>query len=189
MLKVESLEFWRKATDGVTMTYIGDLARTEVVRIRSSGPVNVSYRPIDGEGVIIGEEEYIGTLDGDDAIRVTSPTGFQLIFNMAKSVLLTIYDDRQAFAAPSPDTESFTVYEKRGLESMDPLDIITHRQTVTKRLQDAVDLPNARERQRREGELESQLAAMAKRLGELEGKTNEKAQDSAGHTEGDAGPA
>lgn len=188
MLKVDSLVNWRKAASGMQMAYHGDLPRTEVVKVRSSGPVNVIYIPISGDGEVAEEDAmYIGTLGGDDAIRVTAPGGFLLQFEFAKTVAVTVYDDREAFASPSPDTEIFTIFEKRGLESLDPLDIITHRQNVTARLQRIADGPERRDREHRESELMAEMRRMAKRLEQLEGPKNEEAQDSAGPDNGGEG--
>jgi len=186
MLKVDSLANWRQAQAGSSMTFAGALPRTEVVRVRSSGPVNVLYTEVTELGEVAEKAVYLGTLQGDDAIRVSSPCGFRLEFHCAKGTLVTIYDDREAFASPSPETESFTVYEKRGLESLDPLDIIQHRQTVTARLQRLAEGPMLREQEAKAGKLEKQLEAMAARLAMLERPLNEEAQDGDGHSQGDA---
>lgn len=188
MLKVDSLVNWRKASSGFQMTFLGDLPRTEVVKVRSSGPVNVIYIPVSGDGEVFDDDAmYIGTLEGDDAIRVTAPAGFRLQFEFAKTVTVVVYDDREAFASPSPNTEIFTIFEKRGLESLDPLDIITHRQNVTARLQRIADGPERRDREQRESELMAEMRRMAKRLEQLEGPKSEEAQDSAGSNNGSEG--
>lgn len=189
MLKVDSLEHWRNVAGGFAMTYHGASARTETVRMRTSGPVNVFYTPVTEDGEVLDDAiEYIGTLSGDDGVRVTSPGGFRLNFEAGKGVLMTVYDDRQSFEAPSPETPVFTVFEKRGLESQNPLDIIAHRENVVRRLEFMASEPERREQEMRRKKLDDQMVRLEERLARLDEweKAQNEAQNGDVDTSGDA---
>lgn len=188
MLKVDSLKNWRTVATGASMTYLGEGARTEVVKVRSSGHVQVLYTPMTADGEVFDDQtEYVGTLIGDDAVRLTSPGAFRLTFEFAKGVLCTIYDDREAFEAPSPDTEIFTVFEKRGLESLDPLDIIAHRVSVKERLTRMAQGPEHRDRDNLVASMQAQMDRMADALERLTGdRPDDEKKDSNVDINGDA---
>lgn len=175
VLRFNNAHFWRAIAAGGGISFPSPEPISAKTVVKATVPVVVWLVSIDGQGEV-SEPVLVGYLPaGDSPIQVSHGCGFELRFEFAKAGVVSIYDDREETTVIAPVGESFTVFEKPGVNMEDPLQVLIHRDTVLRRLQAMADGPEQEDP--RVQSLEEQLASLTKLVQEKFPETDGQAEE------------